>query len=160
MKNPFLDLCASSFFLFLLLCIELWLFFAVGKPTNFLILSYFIALLFDRPFSWIQTGWTMILMMSAALTMGLALWWPLLLLLPTCCSILIIRNHIFNHPLYPALISSLCIATDFLILRPFLLETPLGQAYTIRIIFATLIVTMLFSLKLKTGKRGQSLTLA
>jgi hypothetical protein len=90
--------------------------------------------------------------------MGPSLWWPLLSTLPACIIILTIRTHMFPNLLYPALATGLCIAGDLLIIRPILLQITPDLAYTIGGIFSSMIITMLFSLKLKTGKMRQSLT--
>lgn len=158
MKQYLFQIVTPYLLLFLFFCLDIWLFFAISKPASFLIFSFFIATLFARPFSWGQTIWTLVLLMSAALTTGLSIWWPLLLAVPACLTILPIRSHIFNHPLYPALAVGLCIAADLLILRPYLLGATTSTTYTIGVIFGSMMVTMLFSLKLKTGKIRQSLT--
>ncbi len=145
---------------FLLLCFDLWSFFASNNPAGFLVLSLFMVGLFARPFPWGHIIWGFLLLMSASLTMGLPLWWPLISVLPASIIISAIRPNIFPHQLYPALATGLCLIVDLLILRPFLLETTPSTPYTIGIIFGNILICMIFSLKLKTGKMGQSLTLA
>ncbi len=158
MTFSFLYLVTLYLFSFLLFCIDLWSFFLIGQQTGCFLLSFFIATLFTKPFSWGQTTWFFLLLMSTSFTIGPSIWWPLLSALPACVIILTIRTHIFPHLLYPALATGLCIAADLLIIKPSLLGIMPDLAYTIGSIFSSIIITMFFSLKLKTGKMRQSLT--
>jgi hypothetical protein len=147
------------FLLFCFLCIDLWFFFTIGSAIPLFLLSFFCATLFMHPPSKSTSLWALLLFMSASQTMGLSIWWPLITVAPFCLIIPAIQNHIFNHLLYPAAIAGLCVAIDLLALRPLLLGKTLPPIYTMGVIFSTLIATTVFSLKLKTGKTGQSLTL-
>ena len=158
MNFSFLHLITPYLYPFLLFCIDLWSFFLIGQQAGFLLLSFFIATLFTRPFSAGHTTWLFLLLMSASFTIGPSLWWPLLSALPACIIILAIRTHMFPHFLYPALATGLCIAGDLFIIRPVLLRIMPDITYTMGVIFSNMVIAMLFSLKLKTGKIGQSLT--
>ena len=158
MNFSFFHVIWPYLFPFVLFCIDLWSFFLIGQQASFLLLSFFIAFLFTRPFSGGQTMWFFLLLMSASFTIGPSIWWPLISALPACIIILAIRAHMFPHLLYPALATGLCIGIDLLILRPILLRITPDGAYTIGVIFSNIMITMIFSLKLKTGKMRQSLT--
>ncbi len=158
MNFSFLHVVTPYLFPFMLFCLDIWAFFLLGQQAGFFLLSFFIAILFARPFSWGHTTWLFLLLMSTSFTIGPSLWWPLLSALPACIIILTIRTHIFPHFLYPALATGLCIAVDLLLMRPFLLKGMPDVSYTMGVIFSNIMIAMFFSLKLKTGKMRQSLT--
>lgn len=147
-----------SILLFVFFCIDIWMFFLFGIATPLISTSFLFSCIFMNSTSHSFILYSTLLLASACQTMGLSLWWPLVAIAPFFLIILAIQNHVFLNPLYPALAASLSVAIDLFLFRPLLLGKAIPPSYTIWIISSTLLLTTIFSLKLKTGKTGQSLT--
>ena len=150
----------SSFFiplLFIFFSFDIWLFFLFHIPP-FITLSLWYAALFSERPSPSLTIFPLFLYMSLSQTMGLAYWWPLVIVAPWALAIIHSKSYVFGSPFYPATLAALCMATDVLALRPLLLGRHIAPSYTMGVIFATLFLTTIFSLKIKASRAGQSLT--
>ena len=129
----------------------------MGRPTLFLVLSCLMAYLFNRPFLPGITSWAFLLTASYATLLGLPAWHAAISLGPVLIIILAIRHHIFSHILSAGLALAFYLALDLFILQPILGGIYPERAYTIGVIFGNMMISTLFSLKLKTGKMRQSL---
>ncbi len=157
MKNCFGSILSTTLILFVLFALDLWFFFLEGRQLTFFVLALFIAFLFSPQN---RTGTIIgcsLLLLCESLVINSSLWLPLVYALPAAVIITILRPHIYPHALYPSLASGLFIVIFQLAFSPALLA---DYGYTIWLVFGTMITTLLFSLKLKTGKMRQSLTIS
>lgn len=138
-------------------CADLWLFFIVGKQLFFFTLSYVYAYLFLRPFSFTFCAISALLLASISLTISQP-FASLIISYAAMPIILALKPHLYPHSYYPSFAISMVLAVQMLSLSLGSAPATLLSGYTISAIFGTLIVSMLFSLTLKTGKKGQSLT--
>ncbi len=145
-------------FLFSIFCIDIWVYFGLGEQVSFLTFSFLIAILFSRPLSFPFILTALILLMSISSTMGHPLWLPLIYSLPSIGIIAVIKPQLYFHKAHPPLAASLAVGAYLLLFRPYFLGLSPFRFYTIGAIFGTIIVSTIFSLTLKTGKKGQSLT--
>ncbi len=143
--------------LFSFFCIDIWFFFGAGEQVSFFTLAFLITILFSRPLSFPFILTTLLLLMSISFTMGHPLWMPLIYSLPFISIIVLVKPHLYSLHLYPPMVTGLVISSN-LLLRPYFNLMLPTSSYTIGIIFVNMFMSSLFSLTLKTGKKGQSLT--
>ncbi len=156
MKQYFSSLFLTTLTLFFLFALDLWFFFLEGNQLTFFVLALFIATLFSPQNRTSIIIGCSLLLLCESLVINSSLWLPLVYALPAALIITTLRPHIYPHALYPAVASGLCIVVFQLAFFPALLA---DYGYTIWLVFGTMIITWLFSLKLKTGKMRQSLTI-
>lgn len=145
-------------FLMIFFCFDVWSFFWYQQIISFFALSFLTTLMFHRTISW-QTALCSLLLLLTEARLYAEPPLPALLFYGSAIIVLwVLKDHVYAYGLYSALAVGSLILLHKLFLAHSYSETSGGTWYTMSIIFGNILVSMLFSLILKTGKKGQSLT--